>query len=136
MAAAAPLAEALGIELRPPSVRPRTRKAHEAARFAAARGLEGPLRDAIYDAYWREGADIGRIDQLMEVAAGVGLEPIELKIALDVDSHREEIERDAAQAGRLGVQILPTLYLGSGPSARILVGAQGLRDLDEALGGR
>src|SRR5690606_8899894 len=65
--------------------RPRTRKAHEAARFARERGREAEMRERILAAYWGEGRDIGRIDVLMEVAAEAGLDPEELKIALDLD---------------------------------------------------
>ena len=139
LATAAPLAAERAMKLAPPSFRPRTRKAHEAAAFAAgagaeaARGAGGAMRRAIYDAYWREGSDIGRIDVLMALAERVGLDPIELRIALDIDRERDVVLADQALAERLGVTQVPTLYLGSGAGAVILQGARPLAALDEAL---
>lgn len=136
LAAAAPLAAEVRLELRHSSMRPRTRKAHEAARFAAVQGREEAMRRALYAGYWERGLDIGRIDVLMELAAEVDLDPTDLKIALDIDSHRDEVLAHEALARRLRVVRVPTLFIGTGPGAAILEGARELRALDEALGGR
>lgn len=136
LARAAPIAAELGIELRLPSVRPRTRKAHEAARFAAEHGLATRMREALYVGYWSAGRDIGRIDVLMEIATETGLDPTDLKIALDIDRYREEVIAEEELARRLRVVRVPTLFVGSGPGARILEGARDLAALDEALAAR
>lgn len=130
-----PLAEEAGLPLVAPAFRPRTRKAHEAARFAAARGVEAPYRAAVYRAYWVEGRDVGRIDVLSELVEPLGIDPAELKIALDIDLHREEVERDLALAERLRIRAIPALYLGTGPGAHILLGAQTRASLAAALEG-
>lgn len=129
-----PLAEALGLSVGAPSLHPRTQKAHEAARFAGERGLEERLRMALYHAYWSEGRDIGRIDVLQEVATSVGLDSIDVKIALDIDRHRDEVAADGALGRRLGIEHPPVLFVGTGPGARILAGAQTLAALESALG--
>jgi predicted DsbA family dithiol-disulfide isomerase len=136
LAAAAALAAEVQLELHPPGLRPRTRKAHEAARFAAERGREEPMRRALYTAYWGDGLDIGRIDVLMALAAGVDLDPTDLKIALDIDTHRDDVLAHEELARRLRVVRVPTLFVGTGPEAVILEGARELGALDEALGGR
>ena len=130
------MAAAEGVTLRDPGFAPRTRKAHEAARFAAERGLEAPMREAIYRALWEEGRDIGRIDVLRDLIAPLGVDPEELKIALDIDRWSDEVEADERVAARLRVAAVPTLYLGTGPTARILLGARTRAGLDEALAGR
>lgn len=129
----APLAAELQLELRSPAFLPRTRKAHEAAHFARARGSGEPMRRALYAAYWKEGRDIGRIDVLMALAGEVGIDATELKIALDIDLHRDDVLADEEQARRLGVVRVPTLYLGKGAQARVLQGARSLAALDEAV---
>lgn len=134
-AAVRPLAERLGISLRAPAFRPRTRKAHEAARFADEREVGEAMRDSIYRAYWGEERDIGRVDVLMEIAASLGLDPIDLKIALDIDRYAEAVVHDLRLAERLHVPGAPTLFIGTGPAATILVGAQSPEALDEALRG-
>lgn len=128
-----PLAERLGIELRAPGFRPRTRKAHEAARFAEERGVGAAMRDAIYRAYWAEERDIGRVDVLMEIVATLGVDPVDLKIALDIDRYSEAVVHDLLLAERLRVPGVPTLFVGTGPAATVLVGAQSPEALDEAL---
>lgn len=133
LASASTLADELGIELRTPEMRPRTRKAHEAWRFAEALGRGPEMREAIYVAYWNGGADIGRIDVLSGVARSLGVDATDLKIALDIDSHGEAVTRDLMLARRLNVRQVPALFVGSGPGAGILLGARSLEALDEAL---
>jgi predicted DsbA family dithiol-disulfide isomerase len=128
-----PLAERLGIALRAPGFRPRTRKAHEAARFAEERGVGEAMRDAIYRAYWADERDIGRVDVLMEIVAPLGVDPVDLKIALDIDRYSESVVHDLRLAERLRVPGAPTLFVGTGPTATVLVGAQSPEALDEAL---
>jgi predicted DsbA family dithiol-disulfide isomerase len=120
----APLAAALDLPLRPPEIWPRTGKAHEAAKLARDQGFEEPMRSVIYRAFWAEGLDIGRIDVIQRHAAAGGLDPIDVKIALDIDRFRDEVLRDQEVARRLGIRRGPVLYLGTGPGARILTGAQ------------
>jgi predicted DsbA family dithiol-disulfide isomerase len=133
IAAAAPLAEAEGLLLTRPSFVPRTRKAHEAALFAREHDLEEQMRLAIFQAFWATAADIGRIDVLTALGAGIGLEPAELKIALDIDRFRDAIERDGVTADRLKVRDVPTIYVGTGATARILAGMQTRAGLDSAI---
>ena len=131
--AARPLTERLGLPLRLPTFTPRTRKAHEAARFAAQRGIGDAMRDAIFSAYWADERDIGRIDVLMELIGSLGVDPVELKIALDIDQFEAEVARDIEVARRLRVPGAPTIFIGTGGDAAILVGAQTPEDLDDAL---
>lgn len=119
-----PTAAELGLAIRAPSFRPRTRKAHEAARMAAGGEAGTNLRRAIYAAYWSEGRDISRIDVLAEIAGGCGLDPVAVKIALDIDQHRDEVIRDEELARRLNISRAPTLFVGTGTGARVLVGLQ------------
>lgn len=130
-----PLADALDLPLRIPDFQPRTRKAHEAARFAEAHGVGAAMRSRIYSAFWSEGADIGRIDVLAALVAEVGVDPAELKIALDIDRFRDDVLRDQALARELRIPGIPTLFLGTGSEARVLVGLQSPSALDAALSG-
>ncbi|HEX8694727.1 MAG TPA: DsbA family protein [Longimicrobium sp.] len=131
--AARPLAEAAGVELRPPAAGARTRKAHEAAKFAGQRGVEREMREALFAAYFRDGRDVGRIDVLVELGAALGLDLSELKAVLDVDGMTAEVERDEALARRAGVTATPVLLVGQPPKIEVLAGAQGYRALREAL---
>jgi predicted DsbA family dithiol-disulfide isomerase len=106
-----PLAARLGVEMRYPTRVTRTRKAHEAVAFARERGSFEAMHEAVYRAYWRDGRDIGRIDVLMEVGAEVGLDPMELRVELDIDKWAERVDRDIAWAAVAGVTGVPAYLL-------------------------
>jgi predicted DsbA family dithiol-disulfide isomerase len=131
--AARPLAGALGLPLTAPPVAGRTRKAHEAARFAERRGVGTAMREAIFAACFGAGRDVGRIDVLVELGAALGLDPTELKVVLDVDTFAGDVLRDQAAARRLGIEAVPALVVGEGARARLLLGAHPVDDLREVL---
>lgn len=130
-----PLADELGVELRRPPLAARTRKAHELARFGAAKGMEREVRAAIHAAYFRGGRDIGRIDVLVEVASGLGLDTTESKVVLDIDSYTASVLADAAEARRIAISAVPVMVVGAGDEARIVAGPQPLDLLRAVLAG-
>jgi len=119
------LADEAGVVIRTNPLGARTWKAHEATHFARQVGQEIELRRGIFDAYLRDGLDIGRIDVLTSLAPAAGIDPIGLKIALDIDRFQRDVQADIDLAARLRITATPTIFLGSGKSARILVGALG-----------
>lgn len=121
---------------RTPPVVP-TGKAQEAALIArelGELGAERRMRLAIYRALWKDGEDISRIDVLQRLGEEVGLDPTDVRIGLDIDRHRDEVERDRKVAKALGIRRAPVIYVGDGPRARVLVGVPYPADLDAALG--
>jgi predicted DsbA family dithiol-disulfide isomerase len=132
MDALRPLADELGLALRvPPPAR--TRKAHEAATFAASKGVGPAMREALFAARFGEGRDIGRIDVLVEIGAGLGLDATELKVVLDVDTFAPRVAAEQDAALRAGVQGVPTIVVGTGDEARWLVGARPFAELRAAI---
>jgi predicted DsbA family dithiol-disulfide isomerase len=106
-----PLLEELQVSMRFPTVSTRTRKAHEAAAWARERDAFDRMHEAIYRAYWEDAADIGRIDVLTEIGAGVGLDRSELRVSLDIDQFTERVEQDRASAARLQLGGVPAYLL-------------------------
>jgi predicted DsbA family dithiol-disulfide isomerase len=127
--ALAELGATTGLRFERVDFRPRTRKAHEASLFARTRDRERQFRERIYEAYWSEGRDIGRIDVLAGIAETAGLDPEELKIALDIDRFAGDVRHDQEVGHRLRIPGTPTIFLGTGRSARVLVGAHGIDTL-------
>ena len=115
-----------------PAPLPGTGKAHEAAKLAREHGVEEPMRSAIYRAF-DDGLDIRRIDVLQRLGSEVGLDPFDVKVALDIDRFRDEVLRDREVARRLGIRRGPVLYFGTGPGARILIGAQSRAEIEAAI---
>ena len=71
------------------------------------------MRRAIFEAYFREDRDIGRIDVLVEIGAGIGIEPADMKVALDVDVHTADVEADQELAYGLGIEGTPAFIAGA-----------------------
>lgn len=97
--------------LHPPRLVPWTRKAHELHALAAARGLGGAVRASVFEAYFAEGRDIGRVDVLVDIAVGTGLDRSESKAVLDVDRHEADVVSAREKAQALGVSDVPTLWI-------------------------
>ncbi len=127
------LSHDIGIGFAEPTFRPRTRKAHEAAFFALASGVGDQMRSAIYEAYWKDGEDIGRVDVLMGLIASLGTNPEDLKIALDIDSYSDQVSASRTLADRLNITSTPTIFIGTGPGAAIIVGARTAEDLEHSI---
>ncbi|HEV2145994.1 MAG TPA: DsbA family protein [Longimicrobiaceae bacterium] len=134
--ALAPLAAETGVVLSRPGYQSRTRKAHEAARFAEERGAGDAMRAAIFAAYFAEGRDVGRIDVLVEIGTALGLDRTELKVVLDIDRYTGAVLADEALAERSGIRSVPVVVAGSGTGAQALVGAQSYAALREAVAAR
>ncbi len=108
----ADLAREAKIQMVHPSFIPWSRKAHELRLHAAAQGLESPMHEEIFSARFREGADIGRVDVLVEAAEEIGLDRSESKAVLDVDKHRDRVVDLRREAEASGVLRVPTLRSG------------------------
>ena len=119
------------VRLEPPPLVPWSRKAHELHAFAAGRDLGTAARREIFRAYFERGRDIGRIDELVEIGAAVGLDRTETKAALDVDAHLEEVLEGRRSAEQLGIAALPALLV----EGKLVQGFRNLGGLSTLLGG-
>ena len=100
-----PLAEQLGVTMRLPPVKPRSRLAHEAAHWARAQGRFDDYHAQIFRAYFERGEDIGDVEILVTLAVEIGLDD-SLRQALSTHEFLESVlayERDAAAIGVRGV---------------------------------
>ena len=86
--------------------------AFEALEFAYDRGLDARFKTAVYDIMWTEGGDIGQAQTLMAAAERSGLDPEELKRALDDGEYAERALDAIMQARRIGITNTPTIFLG------------------------
>ncbi len=84
-----------------------TTRAHELLHLAKNRGLQDQLKERLMVAYFVEGRHIGHVDDLVELAAEVGLDPAEARGALDDHRYAEAVEADIAQAREYGITGVP-----------------------------
>ena len=108
------IAAELGLTFSPPPLVPWTRKAHELALYAEGSGVGPLLRRSIFEAYFIEGLDIGRIDVLVKLARSMGLDPTETKAVLDVDRFQADVIQRQAEARQRGITRAPVLEFGEG----------------------
>jgi predicted DsbA family dithiol-disulfide isomerase len=107
------LAEELGIALVSFDFMPWTRKAHELRLHAVDIGMESIIHEALFKARFKEGADIGRINVLVNIATRLGLDLTETKAVLDVDRYANQVAELRLKAKTEGVRNAPTIRIGS-----------------------
>jgi predicted DsbA family dithiol-disulfide isomerase len=98
-----------GIEMKRPALVPNTRKAHETTEFAKEHGRLWEIHRALFHAYFEEERDIGDVDVLCDIAAGIGLAADELRVALADGRYAPEVEEQLAWARAAGVTGVPTV---------------------------
>ena len=90
------------------------------------------LYDAVLDAYWVEGRDIGDEEVIVELAEGVGVDADEVRDAIGDERLDEELERQFEEARQRGVTGVPT-FVSDGHAARGAVPPEHLRRLLEGV---
>lgn len=129
-----PLCRQIGLNMHlPPNVTPRpyTRMAFQGLYFAREQGLEDAYCHRMYQAYFEEERDLGDLQELVSLAAGVGLDPEAYRAALE-SGKWAETEREAVRYAKeeLKVQAVPTVFLGE---HRLEGGAQSVQELKDWL---
>jgi predicted DsbA family dithiol-disulfide isomerase len=106
-------AKAAGAEFDPsvPRRLPNTLNAHRALRIAASFGEAEAYARALYDGYWRDGADIGAPETLADIAESAGLARQDFLNRLLAGEKRAETAADAAALREAGVSGVPTFIV-------------------------
>jgi predicted DsbA family dithiol-disulfide isomerase len=84
-----------------------TVKAHELLHFAKAQGRQNEMAERLMSAYFTEGKHVGRVDDLVALAAEVGFDADEVRDALESSRHLADVRADQAQAQAYGIQGVP-----------------------------
>lgn len=89
--------------------------AHKVAVHLDREGQQETLsawHDAVFDALWKQGRDIGHPDVLVDIGETVGLEAEAVREAIASERLEEVLEERFAQAHRAGVRGVPTFAYG------------------------
>ncbi|MCR2827548.1 DsbA family oxidoreductase [Microbacterium sp. zg.Y909] len=84
-----------------------TVKAHELLHFAKAHGRQHEMAERLMAAYFTEGRHVGRIDDLVQLAADAGLDAEAARAALESGQHLADVRADQAQAQAYGITGVP-----------------------------
>jgi predicted DsbA family dithiol-disulfide isomerase len=123
------MAEDVGLRMKAPELLTNSRRALEAAEFAATLGKGEAFDERVYRAYFTEGLNIGQPEVLTELAADVGIDGGELQSALESNRYAMRIKNNAMVAHNRNVDGVPTFFIGEYP----LVGAQGMDVMRQIL---
>ncbi len=104
--------------------------AHRLVHLAAKYNLASDMIERLHAAYFVEGKYINRAEDLVELAASVGLEKKEAEDMLAGNAYGAEVRADETEAGRLGITGVPFFSFGFGIN---VVGAQPSEVLLKAL---
>jgi len=84
-----------------------TGKAHELIHFAAANGKGNEMKERLLAAYFTQGRHVGHIEELADLAVGVGLDRTAALKALESGQYAKAVAADKAQAAELGIRGVP-----------------------------
>ncbi len=97
-----------------------SRLAQELGKWAESKGLGTEFHHRIFKAYFVDGINIGKIDELISLAGEIGLNEDEAREVLLKRAFKEAVDSDWIRSHRQGIHAVPTFLLGE----RALVGAQ------------
>ena len=112
------------------SSQPNTIDAHRLIRWAEGIGKAAAMKQRLMDLYFTEGADLTNEAVLVQAAADIGLDPEDVRAALDSDKDVTEVTQEAEAAKEAGIQGVPMFIFG-GKFA--VSGAQAPEYLAEAI---
>jgi len=104
-----------------------SRLTQELAKWAEEQGKGDVFHQAAFRAYFADGKNIAKMENLLDIAASVSLDPNEARRIIEEKTYREAVDTDWQNAHRLGIRAAPTFLLGN----RRLVGAQSYQALKQ-----
>ena len=84
-----------------------TVKAHELLHYAKADGRQLEMAERLFSAYFIEGRHVGRIDDLADLAAEIGLDRDDVVRALESEEFVADVRADQSLAAEYGIQGVP-----------------------------
>ena len=119
-----PMAAERGLVMKPPPIATRTRLAFQAVEFARDHAKFQAMHRAIFEAFFRDGRDIGNIDVLADIGASVDLAPALVKRALEAGTYLNRVLAQERRAPELGVTGVPAMFVGDdAATAEPVIGA-------------
>jgi len=123
------VADELGLALGEREKTYNSRRAQELAKWAESEGKGGLFHEAVFRAYFVDGRNIGRVDELVALAKLVGLPEKEARSVLELRTFKEAVDSDWERSHALGITGVPTFVVDH----RATVGFQTYEELGQFL---
>lgn len=85
--------------------------AHCLLQYAKEKGLGSELKEALFRGYFTDGLKLSNQDELLKIAEGTGLNPVEAKAAFTEDVYQQKVQADIEEAQQIGVRGVPFFVL-------------------------
>lgn len=99
--------EGLAFDFDKQKVSPNTRNAHRIIQFAQLAGLQPEVKEAFMKAYFEQGVDLSKKDNLVSVAVSAGLSKEAVETLLTSDTGLSAIEQAEQELQKLGISGVP-----------------------------
>jgi len=114
------LADEEGLMLKFTGTLPNSQLALFISEFARNKGKFDDFHKLIFEAYWKEGKDIGDLSLLLDLAESVGLNKEEIMAYIKSDEPVNRLKKNMFELGRRGINGVPTFLIGN----QFVIGAQ------------
>ena len=118
-----------GLPYGPRTMTYNSRFAQELGSWAETQPMGEHIHKALFQAYFVNNINLARIDNLVTIAAEIGMRSDEARSALEHRHYREMVDSDWRRSHELGITGVPTFVLGN----QALVGAQSFSHLEQFL---
>lgn len=107
------MAQKAGVAMDPDKAErlPNTLNAHRMIHWAGLEGKQAAMVSALFRAYWRDGRDIGDVEELCDIAEEVGLDPLAMARLLATDADAGDLLARDQDARKKGVTAVPTFLI-------------------------
>jgi predicted DsbA family dithiol-disulfide isomerase len=123
------VADELGLPLGERKKTYNSRLAQELAKWAESEGKGDSFHEAVFRAYFVDGKNIGRVDELVALAKSIGLPEKKTRAVLDLRTFKEAVDSDWLRAHALGITGVPTFVVDQ----QVTVGFQPYEELEKFL---
>ena len=106
-----------------------SRLAQELSKWAESQGKGEQFHEAMFRAYFVNGINIGKPNELVRLAGSIGLPGDQAQAVLNARSFRQAVDADWTRSHALGITAVPTFVVNN----KKLVGAQSYEALERFL---
>lgn len=105
------VADELGLPLSEREKTYNSRLAQELAKWAEREGRGDPYNEAVFQAYFVRGKNIGKIDELVDLAKSIGLPEEKARSVLELRTMKEAVDSDWRRSHAMGITAVPTFVV-------------------------
>jgi predicted DsbA family dithiol-disulfide isomerase len=105
------VADELGLPLSERKKTYNSRLAQELAKWAESEGKGDSFHEVVFRAYFVDGKNIGRVDELVALSKSIGLQEKNARSVLELRTFKEAVDSDWQRSHALGITAVPTFVM-------------------------